>query len=306
MSVDLMNTKEVAKYLDIHEKQVYALIKAARIPATRVTGKWIFPKKMIDTWIESRAESGLGEARRKSTQIEGALLAAGSNDPILDMLLTTLRSAQPDFYIFTASTGSTAGLKALGRGFTDVAWVHLLDPDSGRYNTPQVLAPFLTDIKGVVLHLFNREIGLLTIPGNPLGIRGFEDVLAKRPRIVNRQAGAGTRLLLDHRLQNAGVTPEALSGYDREVSTHLEVGLAILTGEADTGIASAAVARLLGLEFISLATESFDMILTQATFFTGGVQAFLAGLQSAAFQGRVDKLGGYDFKETGRVLHAAC
>ena len=305
MSVELMNTKEVASYLDIHDKQVYTLIKSGRIPATRVTGKWIFPKKMIDEWIESRAKAGFDEARQKGARIEGALLAAGSNDPILDMLLNTMKSSHPDFYIFTASTGSTGGLKALSRGYTDVAWSHLLDPASGQYNTPQILSPYLQHIKGVVVHLFNREIGLLVIHGNPLKIHGFDDVIRERPRIVNRQPGAGTRLLLDRALQNAGVA-DVLPGYDLEVSTHMEVGLTILTGEADTGIASAAVARLLGLEFIPLTTESFDMILDQATFFIKGVQTFIAGLQSPAFQRKVDQLGGYDFNQAGRILHATC
>ena len=91
MSDEMMNTKEAAKYLGIHEKQVYALIKSKRIPSTRVTGKWIFPKKLIDEWIESNAQKGLGQARAKSRRIEGALLASGSNDPILDMVHTYMK-----------------------------------------------------------------------------------------------------------------------------------------------------------------------------------------------------------------------
>jgi putative molybdopterin biosynthesis protein len=303
MPNELMNTKEVAGYLDIHEKQVYALIKARRIPATRVTGKWLFPKALIDDWIRSRAGEGLQEARRKSTRIEGALLAAGSNDPVLDMLLANLKASHPDFYIFTASTGSVDGLKALGDGYVDLAWTHLLDPVSCGYNTPAVLAPYLQGTGWVVVHLFNREIGLAAAKGNPLGIRGIDDVIRLRPRIVNRQAGAGTRILLDHRLRAAGVSPEVLPGYDHEVFTHMDVGLAVLTGAADTGIASAAVARLLGLELIPLATESFDMVLRQGIFFAKGVQAFLEGLQSPSFQRNVEKLGGYDFHRAGRVLH---
>jgi len=298
-----MNTKEVAGYLGIHEKQVYALIKAHRIPATRVTGKWLFPKVLIDNWIRSRAGEALQEARRKSTRIEGALLAAGSNDPVLDMLLANLRASHPDFYIFTASTGSVDGLKALRDGYVDLAWTHLLDPASGGYNTPTALAPYLQGTGWVVVHLFNREIGLVAAKGNPLGIRGIDDVLRLRPRIVNRQAGAGTRILLDCQLKVAGAAPEMLPGYDHEVFTHMDVGLAVLTGAADTGIASAAVARLLGLELIPLATESFDMVLRQGVFFTKGVQAFLEGLQSPPFQRNVEKLGGYDFQRAGRVLH---
>ncbi len=136
MPEELMNTKEVAKHLGIHEKQVYALIKAKRIPCTRVTGKWVFPRRMIDEWIETNARSGMAEARKKSRRIEGALLAAGSNDPILDILKTYIRKTYPEFYIFSANTGSTDGLKALNQGYTDIAWSHLLDPKSGEYNIP--------------------------------------------------------------------------------------------------------------------------------------------------------------------------
>jgi excisionase family DNA binding protein len=113
MPEDMMSTKEIAHYLGIHEKQVYALIKEKKIPATRVTGKWIFPKKIIDEWIESSAKRGVREAREKSRRIEGGLLASGSNDPILDMLQTHMKKEHPEFYIFSANTGSTEGLKIL-------------------------------------------------------------------------------------------------------------------------------------------------------------------------------------------------
>src|SRR4030042_5369579 len=103
MSEEMMNTKEVGKYLGIHEKQVYALIKSKRIPSTRVTGKWVFPRKLIEEWIELDAKTGLEQARQKSRKIEGALLASGSNDPILDMLQTYLKKSYPEFYIFSAN-----------------------------------------------------------------------------------------------------------------------------------------------------------------------------------------------------------
>jgi excisionase family DNA binding protein len=131
MSEEMMNTKEVAHYLGVHEKQVYALIKSKRIPSTRVTGKWVFPKKLIDDWIELNAQKSLGQAREKSKRVEGALLASGSNDPILDILHTYMRNSYPEFYIFTANTGSTDGLKALNKGYTDIAWSHLFDPKTG-------------------------------------------------------------------------------------------------------------------------------------------------------------------------------
>ena len=170
MSGEMMSTKEVAQYLGIHEKQVYALIKGKRIPATRVTGKWVFPKKVIDEWIVSKARSGLEEAREKGKRVRGALLASGSNDPILDMLHTYMRKAYPEFYIFSANTGSSDGLKALNAGYTDIAWSHLFDPKTGEYNIP-FLPTYLPSLKPVVVNLFERELGFVVSLKNPYNIK---------------------------------------------------------------------------------------------------------------------------------------
>ncbi len=304
MSDELMNTKEVAGYLGIHEKQVYALIKTGRMPATRVTGKWIFPKKVIDRWIEENARSGIEQAKEKSTRIAGALLASGSNDPVLDILQTCLRQVHPEFFIFSCNTGSRAGLVSLGQGLTDLAWSHLLDPETGEYNVPY-LEQFAPGVKTLVVNLFYRELGFVVPRGNPKDIVRFEDLVRDDVRFVNRQAGAGTRLLLDYHLGRAGISPERINGYDREFFTHLEVGLAVLAGEVDTGIATAALSTLLDLDFVPITRERFDMICGQTTFLQKGVQALMAVLVSEVFRQRVAKMKSYDFKDSGRILHVS-
>ncbi len=303
MSEEIMNTKEVAKYLGIHEKQVYALIKSKRIPSTRVTGKWVFPKELIDEWIVSNAKPGLEQARQKSRRVEGALLASGSNDPILDMLQTYMKKSYPEFYIFSSNTGSTDGLKALNMGYTDIAWSHLFDPKTGEYNVP-FLPNYLPNVKPVVVNLFRRDLGFLIAPKNPFHIRGFEDLTQKGIRLINRQKGSGTRVLLDYHLKKLQIAPSKIKGYEREVYTHFEVGLSILSKEADVGIATIAVSKLLGLPFIPITQESFDMILDQTTFFEKGIQAFIEILNSQEFRNRVERLGSYDFKNSGKVLYS--
>lgn len=298
-----MNTREVARYLGIHEKQVYALIKSKRIPATRVTGKWIFPRKLIDDWIETNAKGGMAEARRKTKQIEGALLAAGSNDPILDILKTFVRRAYPEFYVFSANTGSTDGLKALNQGYTDIAWSHLLDPKSGEYNIP-FLSAYLPNLRAVVVNLFKRDLGFLAAPGNPQKIKGFRDMARPKIRFINRQKGSGTRVLLDNHLRQLKIPGSSVKGYENEVYTHFEVGLSILSKEADLGLATGSVAKLLGLSFIPLTQESFDMLLDQSTFFERPVQAFIEILNSREFRSRVENLGSYDFKNSGKILYS--
>ena len=303
MSEEMMNTKEVAKYLRIHEKQVYALIKTKRIPSTRVTGKWVFPRKLIEEWIESNAKTGLDQARQKSRRIEGGLLASGSNDPILDMLQTSVKRSYPEFYIFSANTGSTDGLKALNMGYTDIAWSHLFDPKTGEYNIP-FLPQDLPNMKPVVVNLFRRDLGFVVAPKNPFQIRGFEDLTQKGIRFVNRQKGSGTRVLLDQHLKRLQISPTKINGYGKEVYTHFEVGLSILSKEADVGVATIAVSKLLGLPFVPITQESFDMILDQSTFFEKGIQAFMEVLNSQEFRSRVERLGSYDFKNSGKVLYS--
>jgi len=303
MSEEMMNTKEVAKYLGIHEKQVYALIKSKRIPSTRVTGKWVFPKKLIDEWIDSDARIGLKEARQKSKRIEGAYLASGSNDPILDILQTYLKRSYPEFYIFSSNTGSTEGLKALNMGYTDIAWSHLFDPKSGEYNIP-FLSTYLPNLKPVVVNLFRRELGFVIAPKNPLRFRGFEDLAGKEIKFINRQKGSGTRVLLDHHLKGLRIPSSKIKGYEREVYTHFEVGLSILSKEANVGIATSAVSKFLGLPFIPITRENFDMLLDQSTFFEKGVQAFIEILNSSEFRNRVARLGNYDFGNSGKILYS--
>jgi putative molybdopterin biosynthesis protein len=304
MSSELMNTKEVAKYLDIHEKQVYLLIKAGKIPCTRVTGKWIFPVKLIDEWIKNSTHDGLQQARKRINQIEGALLAAGSNDPVLDILLTAIKKDHPAFNIFSANTGSVSGLEALNTGLTDIAFSHLYDPETADYNTPY-LKKYCPDIQPVLVNLFYRQIGFLTVKSKSKNtFKGWESLTHQGVRLVNRQRGSGTRTLLDYELKNRGIICEKISGYNNEVYTHFEVGLSLISGDADVGIASAAVARILDLEFQPLVDERFDMILDKNTFFQPAIQAFIETLQSEQFKNRVEKIGNYNFKDAGRILHS--
>lgn len=303
MSSELMNTKEIAKYLDIHEKQVYLLVKAGKIPCSRVTGKWIFPKKLIDEWIQTSAQDSLQQARKKINRIEGALLAAGSNDPVLDMLLTAIKKDHPDFNIFSANTGSVGGLQSLNTGLTDIAFSHLLDPQTGDYNTPY-LRQYCPDQNPVVVNMFYRQVGFLVVKSKANIFKGWDSLTNNKIRFVNRQAGSGIRILLDNELKKRGISSGNISGYENEVYTHFEVGLSLMSDEADVGIASAAVAKILDLNFQPLLSERFDMILEKNTFFQPVVQTFIETLQSDQFKNRIGKIGNYDFKDAGRILHS--
>jgi len=240
---------------------------------------------------------------RRDRRLEGGLLASGSNDLVLSMLLTEVRRLHPDFYLFSAGTGGIEGLQALNAGYADIAWSHLFDPESGEYNIP-FLPIYAPNVRPAVINLYYRDLGLLVAPNNPLSIKGFEDLGRKNVRFVNRQEGSGTRKLIDHHLARLGFDPAQIDGYDREACTHLEVGLSVLSNEVDVGIAATAISRLLGLSFIPVAHERFDMILDQHTFFHDGVQALMVVLRSESFRGRAARLGNYDFKDSGEILYA--
>ncbi len=302
MERDLMNTKEVAEYLGIHEKQVYALIKEKKIPCTRLTGKWIFPKHLIDAWINDDARSSFSS--KSAENHHNYILAAGSNDPILDILLNDMQRLHPDLTIFNSSTGSTGGLKLLSDGLTDVAFCHLISPETGEYNIPHIES-LMAGKKVAVVHLFHRDIGFITARNSKYSVKTFEDLTQEGLVFINRQKGSGTRVLLDTSLKQNEVDFSKIEGYDNEVTTHFEVGLEILAGKAHAGIATVAAAKLFDLPFERIKHESFDMVLMHSTFFSKTVQTFIETLKSDEFKEKTRPLGDYDFSESGKIIYSA-
>jgi len=295
---ELMNTREVARYLGINEKKVYFLAKSGKIPCTRVTGKWTFPKKLIDKWIEESA-SGVIE-RNARTEERRFLLGAGSDDPSLGILHDLYEAQTQTASFFMTTVGSSGGLAAIRSGAADFATAHLLEP--ARTGTDDLAADKLLSSDTVVVELFYRELGLLVAAGNPKGIKSLRDLAHSNLRIINRQPGSGTRIYLDQELSRARLNVKKISGYDTVVSTHLEVGLGVLRGGADVGVATRTTAQLLGLEFIPLTRERFDMLVRKDRFFTREIQVLLGIVGSREFRKRVDTLGGYDVKESGRII----
>ncbi len=298
----MMNTKEIAHYLGIHEKQVYALIKAKKIPCTRVTGKWLFPKDLIDRWIIGDAEKNIRPFLSSGGKKKIALIAAGSNDPVLDILLSSIKLKKQNYYFFSSNTGSMEGLRLLKDNVTDIAWCHLFDPKSGSYNIPFITSDFSSsDI--TVIHLFYRELGFVTLPGLEKDVESFKDLTGKDILFINRQKGSGTRVLLEYFLAKEKIDHSEIKGFNDEVFTHFEVGMAVKSGKANVGIAAAAVANLFNLKFIPIVKESFDMVLFQSTFFKKGIINLIDTLTSDEFKKSVKALGNYDFRESGKIIY---
>ena len=296
---EFMSVRDVARYLGINEKKVYFLAKAKKIPCTRATGKWLFPKQLIDRWIEESASGHSLQSR--ATGERSFLLAAGSDDPAL-AIMHDLYGARSAASLFMATVGSGAGLESIRAGIVDFATAHLLEPDRGGATgrTGEALLP--TDT--VVVGLFYRELGWVVAHRNPKGIESVRDLARSKLRLINRQAGSGTRIFLDQQLAAARMRGKNIAGYDDVVSTHLEVGARVLTGRCDVGVATRTTALLLGLDFVPLTRERFDLVVRKDRFFTPGMQSLLGVIGSREFRERVAALGGYDVAESGRIVDA--
>jgi putative molybdopterin biosynthesis protein len=300
MTREMFTTKEVAEYLSINEKQVYRLIKDKKIPATRITGKWLFPKNLIDEWVMTSARESVAVLKKPAS--EDQVVIAGSNDLALELLIKNTNLQHPKYTISISNVGSLAGLIALQNGNCHIAASHLLDLETGEYNSSFIKKHF-PDLKIVLLNLAHREQGLIVKKGNPLGIKTLDHLTNKKATFVNRQEGSGTRVLLDYRLKEKGFDPAEIPGYDRIAYTHMEVALEVFGGSADVGVGIMAAARMLDLDFIPLAKERFDLAIPADTIKTGVVKALREVLNSDEFKSSIIQMGGYETRDTGRIVY---
>jgi putative molybdopterin biosynthesis protein len=232
-------------------------------------------------------------------QIDRTIVAIGSHDLVLDLAASELRVSDPGVTLASSNVGSLGGLVALRDGLCHLAGSHLLDPESGEYTLPYV-DRVLAGRDLAVVRLTHRDQGLIVAPGNRLGIGGIEDL--PRVRYVNRQRGAGTRVLLDHELARAGIAPDAIDGYAREEHTHLAVAAAVAAGRADCGLGVLAAARAFGLDFVPITREPYDLVLDAAAIDDPALAPLWELLDDRAFRAKVQELGGYAPDEMGRRI----
>jgi putative molybdopterin biosynthesis protein len=296
----LLSTKEVAQLLGVNEKMVYTLINEKGLPATKITGKWLFPAHLVEQWVESRTINypSRGEALSPKS---GVLIVAGSDDILFERALALFMRLNADYVAMFGAFGSMGGLKALRRGWCQMATSHLAEDDGQDYNF-SFAASELEELPAVV-NFCRREQGLLVAAGNPHKIRSCADIGEKSLAVVNRPLGTSTRMLFDRELQRAGLQTSRIRGYGREVPRHLDVGLEILNGRADVGLSIRPVASLLNLGFIPLKWERYDMLIPKDCFFDKGVQLFLGMLHEAEFRALAEDLPGYDLELSGKMLY---
>jgi putative molybdopterin biosynthesis protein len=244
------------------------------------------------------------ELYRDPSEIERTIVHIGSHDLCLDLLAQFLADAAMGMAasrrLTSANAGSLGGLVALRRGEAHLAGSHLLDPQTGEYNVSYV-KQYLPDVPVVLVTFVHREQGLIVAPGNPKGIKGLADLARSDVRYVNRQRGAGTRILLDYHLGQLGIAPAQVRGYEREEYTHLAVAAAVQSGVADCGLGIAAAARALDLGFISLEQERYDLVIPRAYYESDLLRPLLDLIRGSEFPRAVSELAGYDATHMGEA-----
>ncbi len=233
--------------------------------------------------------------------IEGTLVVLGSHDNTLDLLATLLRRRDPKLRLSSAHVGSLGGLMALRQGRAHLGGSHLYDPETNSYNVPYI-QKYLAGMPLKLINLAWRQQGFMVLPGNPHSIRAVADLTRPGVRFINRQRGAGTRLLLDFLLQQEGIDPAAVQGYNREEYTHMAVAANVESGTADVGLGILAAARALGLDFIPLTPERYDLVVPLATFRDRLFEELLAVINSQEFHAATEVMGGYDLKDCGKIV----
>ncbi|HMA85594.1 MAG TPA: molybdopterin biosynthesis protein [Desulfosalsimonadaceae bacterium] len=245
------------------------------------------------------------ELLRPLSSIYNTLVCVGSHDNTLDILSDMVREKSRQTTLSSSHVGSMGGLMAIKKGLCHIAGTHLLDTSDGNYNISYIKR-YLPKRSVHLIHLVKRDQGLIVQPGNPKNIKNIKDLARPDVQFINRQGGSGTRILLDYRLSELGLKPEAISGYSNEEYTHMAVAVAVLSGAADVGLGIHAAAKALNLEFIPVVTESYELVIPDEFIEKPEIRLLLDIIGSAEFKSRVTALGGYHLENTGTWVWKNC
>lgn len=249
-------------------------------------------------WREERHAGAAAVEKEPAVTDKNTIHIVGSHDMALNILVDLTQRNNKKTKIQVTNAGSLGGLIALQEERAQLAGIHLLDEETGEYNYPYV-KKVLPGREVAIVHLAYRIQGLMYARGNPKNIKGLADLKRKDITFVNRQQGAGTRVLLDIHLRQLGISPKDIKGYDKELDTHVAVGLAVAHGDADAALGIEAAARSCNIDFLPLFRERYDLIIPIANYRSELLAPLLRAVTSPEFKAVVDKAGGYDTSQTG-------
>lgn len=251
-------------------------------------------------WRQERGGAEPIQTEKLKGGSPNTITIVGSDDLALDLLISHLKRKHRQIIVQASCAGSLGGLIALQQGRADLAGIHLLDEETGKYNYPYV-KHILPGIEVAVVHLAYRAQGFILPRGNPRQIKGLEDLRRSDIIMVNRQPGSGTRVLLDLKLRQLGIPPDKINGYQHELDTHLAVAATIADGRADVGLGIEAAARSRSLDFLPLFKERYDLVMPAEKYKSKPISSLVKIVNSDGFKKAVAQIGGYDTSETGSV-----
>lgn len=296
---------EAAQILKISKYTVYELIKKGQLPAQRIGRQLRIDPDVLTQYIRGAVDANTlqPETKNIAEQSEQAdvLSFSGSHDPAIELLIEFLKHSPKQLKVVPTFTGSLEGLIGLHRRTADFAGIHLWDEQTEQYNVP-FIRYVLPGESVTLVNLVQRVQGWITAPGNPLNLQTWEDITKRNLRFVNRQKGSGTRLRLDSFLSKSDIDASVIKGYEHEESTHSGVAYRIANGEFDAGIGVKAAADKLGLGFVPLFHERYDLACLADTSRSEQWQQLVSVLGSPGFQHAVYSQGGYDTTLTGTYI----
>ena len=284
---ELLTTSEIAEYLRLKERKIYDLVSSGDIPHVRVSGKILFPRALIQTWLMRNTQYAGGAQLLH----EPPMVMAGSHDPLLEWALSESGAGLPSLF-----DSSLDGIKRLQRGEAVAAGLHVREASG--YNREHVERE-LRDQPVVLIEWAQRTQGLLVAAGNPLAIRQVNDLRDRR--VMLRQRSAGSYVLLEHVLGTAGMSWDNVEIAGQTAKSESELALAIANGRADAGLGLEAMARRYGLGFVPLAEERYDIVIWRRAWFRPEVQKLMQFASTAAFRAHAEELGGYSLTSAGTV-----
>jgi len=291
-----LTVRQAAAYLQINEKKVYALVNEGSIPATKLTGKWLFPRDLLDQWLLESSHGGL---------LTDRMVVAGSDDPLLYRALTHIANElQGQGLISYATTGTQLGLTLLARRRADVCGLHWGPAGESELRHPALLRHYAQNKHWILVRLFRREQGLIMAPGLWTAGSKITELFAPEVRWSVRQEGAGSHRFLQEIMGEHGVDPA-----DRRITgqaySERDAAAAVAMGHADVAAGIRAAATEFGLDFYSIGWECFDLATSRTIFFRTLFRRLLDRLRGTECQRLAQLLGGYDMSSLGELVWTA-
>ncbi|WP_144552425.1 helix-turn-helix transcriptional regulator [Peribacillus simplex] len=305
MSKELSYTiEEVAQLLKVSKLTIYDLVKKGELPVFRVGRQMRMDAKDLELYINNHksSTSPAPVAELPGNEVKDSLnLVISGQDMVLDILGQHIQK-HSSYKTLRSNTGSLSGLISMYNGDADIVSLHMFDGDTGEYNLPYI-KKILVGYPYILLNLVSRKAGLYVKKGNPFGLTNWTDLRHKDLAIINRERGSGARILLDEQLRIHRISSKDLKGYENEETNHLSVASAVSAGKADVGVGIEKAAKIVGVDFVPLITERYDLVILKSPKNEELINVVKRILSSNPFQAEIKALGDYDISHTGSIIY---